>query len=152
MCIFVNIGTVYDLIFIDDIKQITKVSTRQTNGILPSSAQDQAQLEAELALFSFNPSYNRLRLHYNRLRLHYNRLRFHYNRLRLHYNRLRLHYNRLRLHYNRLRLHYNRLRLHYNRLRLHYNRLRLHYTRESLFGSFYAPRCRLTTKLGILLA
>jgi hypothetical protein len=41
-----------------------------TKLILPSSAQAQGQLEAELALFSFNPSYNRLWLHYNRLRLH----------------------------------------------------------------------------------
>jgi hypothetical protein len=62
--------------------------------LLPSSAQAQAQLEAELALFSFPPSYNRLRLHYNRLRFHYNY--------------------------------------------------------DSLFGSFYASRCRQTSKLGIL--
>jgi hypothetical protein len=31
MCIFVNIGTVYDLIFKDDIKQITKVYERFRN-------------------------------------------------------------------------------------------------------------------------
>ena len=53
-------------------------------------------------------------------------------------------------HYNRLRVHYNKLRVHYNRLWLHYNRLQLHYTHDSLFDSFYAPRWRQTSKLGIL--